>query len=111
MIEEGDPWKPETKTRAVKDKTRPWYVRTKRALNSYEAQPYPGRITLFRTPATKHSWMFHNEPYLGWDRVAGGGVEVHEVPGEHSTLLEEPQVQVLAARLKTCLEQARTSSS
>ena len=90
------------------------WKRNRQTLDSYEAQLYSGRITLFVTAGLKSYWMSHNEPYLGWDRVAAGGVAVHEVPGDHhgdQTLLGEPHVQVLAARLNTCLEQARTSSS
>jgi thioesterase domain-containing protein len=72
-----------------------------RVSSSYKAQPYPGRVTLFRAA---DSWEESGRgPYLGWDHVAVGGVEVHEVPGDHVTLLEEPHVRVLAARLKTCL--------
>ena len=72
-----------------------------RVASSYKAQPYPGRVTLFRAA---DSWEESGRgPYLGWDHVAVGGVEVHEVPGDHVTLLEEPHVRVLAARLKTCL--------
>jgi thioesterase domain-containing protein len=48
---------------------------------------------------------------MGWDTVAAGGVEVHRIPGMHGKLVKEPHVEALAARLRTCLEQARTSSS
>ena len=42
----------------------------------------------------------------GWDRVAAGGVELHEVPGEHHELLKEPRVAGLAATLQACLDHA-----
>jgi thioesterase domain-containing protein/acyl carrier protein len=71
------------------------------------AQPYSGRITLFlatdRKPRDEHS--------LSWEHIALGGVKVHEVPGDHDTFLKEPHVQVLATRLKICLEQAQASQS
>jgi aspartate racemase len=92
-------------------KAYPTHWQMRQALNSYKAQPYSGQITLFPTVGLKSYYMFHNEPYLGWDRVAAGGVEVYKVAGKHQTLLKEPHVQVLATRLKTCLKQARTSSS
>jgi thioesterase domain-containing protein len=66
---------------------------------------------LFQAAPSKSFWMRRNEPYAGWDRVAAGGVEVIEVPGGHQTIIKEPHVQVLAALLKTCLEQAQTNSS
>jgi thioesterase domain-containing protein len=99
------------KRRATNPKAHDTWRRKSRALNSYEAQPYAGQLTLFQTVPSKSFWMRHKEPYAGWDRVAAGGVEVHEVPGGHQTIIKEPHVQVLAARLKTCLEQAQTSSS
>jgi len=71
------------------------------ALN-YRPRPYPGKVTLFRAkqrPAGKASDIF-----LGWDKVAGGGMEVHEVPGDHVSLMREPQVGELADVLRRCLE-------
>ncbi|MBV8199718.1 MAG: hypothetical protein JOZ15_03750, partial [Acidobacteria bacterium] len=40
------------------------------------------------------------EADLGWGRLAGGRIEVVEVPGDHYTLLREPHVQTLASRLR-----------
>jgi thioesterase domain-containing protein len=63
------------------------------------------RITLLRartngeTAAPDAEW--------GWDRVATGGVEVHEVLGEHLELLKEPYVEGVAATLQECLDRAR----
>jgi len=34
-----------------------------------------------------------------------GGIEVHEIPGTHETLLQEPHVQIVAEKLKACLAQ------
>jgi thioesterase domain-containing protein len=80
-----------------------------RAAGSYKAQSYPGRVTLFRVA---EPWKESGrDPHLGWDGVAAGGVEVYEVPGDHSTLLEEPHVQILAAQLKSCLDQTQADSS
>jgi aspartate racemase len=84
--------------------------RARRATGSYEAQPYAGRITLFRS-AGRFSQIYPDDPYWGWDSVAAGGVEVHEVPGRHGKMLSERHVRALAARLKTSLEQAWWSSS
>ena len=37
---------------------------------------------------------------LGWEDLAGGGVEIHDVPGEHGNVLEEPHVQTVAEELE-----------
>jgi oxalate---CoA ligase len=71
------------------------------AIRSYVAQPYSGRITLFR--ARRQPPRYPRDPYLGWGKLAAGGIEIHEVPGYHISLIGEPHVRVLAEKLKACL--------
>ena len=75
----------------------------------YIAAPYPGRVTLFR--AQEHPVGCHPEPERGWTGLALGGLEVHEVPGGHSTIINEPYVRVLAEQLRSCLHRARATAS
>jgi aspartate racemase len=35
-----------------------------------------------------------------------GELEIHEVPGTHLGILEEPNVQVLAEKLRVCMDKA-----
>jgi aspartate racemase len=89
----------------------PYALRRNRSLNrmaaaNYEPQPYPERVTLFRSA---DFWGPSGDPSLGWSSIVGGGVDVHEVPGDHR-LFREPHVQVLAARLQASLEQTQPSS-
>ncbi len=72
------------------------------AAGAYVARPYPGRITLFR--AEDRLGGHERDPFLGWQQVARGGLDVHEVPGNHGTLIREPHVRVLAQRLRGCLD-------
>ena len=44
----------------------------------------------------------------GWRALAGGGIEVHEIPGSHLDIVKEPHVQELAKKLSGCLERAQT---
>ena len=74
-----------------------------RALKSYVPLVYPGRFTLLRSSQRR----VDRGPALGWSRLAGGGVEVHLVPGDHFTMLREPYVRVLAERLEACLGTSR----
>jgi aspartate racemase len=39
--------------------------------------------------------------------LALGGLEVHEVPGGHGSVIDEPAVTFLAEKLKACLERAQ----
>ena len=71
------------------------------AWRKYEPRVYPGHITLFR--ASEQPGDGPLEPDLGWGRLASGGVEVYEVPGDHLSMIHEPDVQFLAARMKECI--------
>jgi thioesterase domain-containing protein/acyl carrier protein len=73
------------------------------AFRSYKVRPYPGRIVMFRPRL--HLRLF--EEHMGWKQVAKGGVQVHQVPGSHETMVMEPHVRHLAARLKQHLSTAK----
>ena len=72
-----------------------------RALRDYVIKPYPGRITLFR--ARQGSPMVRADPRGGWGGVAGGGVEICEVPGTHLSMLKQPHVRDLGEALSHAL--------
>ena len=72
------------------------------AWRAYQPQVYSGRITLFR--ASESSEDGYQEPDMGWGRLTSGEVEVHEVPGDHLSIIHEPHVRVLAERLRGCLD-------
>jgi len=42
----------------------------------------------------------------GWSRCAGGGLRIHELPGDHYSLLREPRVEALAVALDALLAPA-----
>jgi thioesterase domain-containing protein len=46
------------------------------------------------------------EPLFGWSRRVTGQVVAFDVPGGHSTMLQEPHVEILAARLQDCIDRA-----
>ncbi|MCP4644452.1 MAG: amino acid adenylation domain-containing protein, partial [bacterium] len=73
-------------------------------LDRYEVQPYPGRVTLFRADKTMFRIQDPNDETLGWAEMAGGGVDVRRVPGNHFVLLTKPYVEALASALHGCLE-------
>jgi len=83
----------------------PVFQANSQATLSYAPQPYPKRITLFRTSieVTKNP----DNPTLGWNELTPEGVDVHLVPGNHLTMLKIPNVQVLAKQLKRWIEKAK----
>lgn len=69
-------------------------------LRDYVPQRYPGPITLFRAQC-RPLLRLHGKD-LGWNRLAGGGLKIISVPGNHETTLREPNVQFLAGSLLAC---------
>jgi len=68
---------------------------------SYFPLYFPGKITLF-DPIEGTNGVYH-DPHMGWKGLASN-LEVHTIPGDRHTIFQEPNVQVLAERLKHCLE-------
>ena len=64
---------------------------------SYVPRPLRGSVTLFR--AASRGLGDHPDYLMGWRHLALGGVHVEETPGDHLTMLMEPQVRVLAEKL------------
>jgi aspartate racemase len=75
----------------------------------YQLKPYPERIVLFR--AGEKGLRGLDEPGDGWQKYAAGGLEVHELDGDHGNILNEPNVQSFAAELRRCLDRARLEPS
>lgn len=73
----------------------------------YVPQTYSGRVTLFTSKEVLR-WCY-STPDRGWSSLVDRGVEIYEIPGTHLGLLDEPNVQVLASKLKVCLEEAQIS--
>jgi thioesterase domain-containing protein len=47
-------------------------------------------------------YLSHDNDWTPW----APSIEVFEVPGDHDSMVLEPNVRVLAAQMKTCLENA-----
>jgi len=63
------------------------------AMRRYVPYAYPGPIALF-----KASEQFDED--LGWGVLAAGGVAMYAVPGNHYTVIREPNVEALAGQLE-----------
>lgn len=87
------------------------------ALQSYAPEGiFKGEVVLFRASEksaifdgtgiddTPHCQIF-SDPLLGWERRVTEGVIVYDVPGGHSSMLQEPNVRILADKLQTYIEQ------
>lgn len=78
------------------------YHANSQAAHNYAPQIYSGQITLFRSsePSVKAVQDFT----LGWSELTAAAVDVHQVPGNHFTMLRKPHVQILSEQLQKCIE-------
>jgi thioesterase domain-containing protein len=74
------------------------------AYSRYVMTRYEGPVTLF-VPSDR-SLRGSDDPERDWKTFASE-VEVHEVPGDHETLLDEPHVRILGEHLAACLKRAQ----
>jgi len=65
-------------------------------MQNYEPQPYDGLTLLFQR-ADRPTGRYRDAQY-GWGKVANN-LQVCEVPGDHTTMFLDPNVQVLGERL------------
>jgi thioesterase domain-containing protein len=81
------------------------------AAAAYQPQPYPGEAVLFRVRANRAlgELEFNDDEQNGWGSVVLGGIEVIDVPGTHTSLVEEPHVRTLAQSLRTVLDRTLRS--
>jgi thioesterase domain-containing protein len=75
--------------------------------------PFIGELALFRATsgvgADEPYIDRYDDPLLGWGRRATHGVRVDDVPGGHSSMLQEPDVQILAEKLQSVIDEALAS--
>jgi aspartate racemase len=77
----------------------------------YTPQVYPGEVILFKAANPVDAHTSSVAPDGGWGKLVTGGMEIYDVPGDHLSILQEPNVKVLAERLKICLAKAQAATS
>jgi len=82
-----------------------WAIYRATQINYVPPKPIPARITYFLARDNKYENRFEDNR-LRWKTVAGGGFEVHVIPGRHDTIREEPHVAYLAEKLQTSIDRA-----
>ena len=76
-----------------------------KARRNYIPQLYPGSAIYIKSQ--KHS----SDHRLNWGKVIAGGLDVHEVPGDHLDLIEKLYVRSWAEKLKDALYATQASRS
>jgi FkbH-like protein len=81
--------------------------------NYRPAGPFDGDLLLFRATCGEGDdepyVQRYEDPSLGWGRRATRGVRVFDVPGGHSSILQEPNVRVLADQLQLVIDEVITA--
>ena len=74
------------------------------AASSYRPKPLACRTVIFRS--TDSPILSAGDPYFGWRDLLKGRTETHEIPGDHQGIFRDPNVRVLAGKLRDCLRSA-----
>jgi thioesterase domain-containing protein len=74
------------------------------AASQYEPKPYNGRVVLFSAEETAEVYL-HAGMDRGWKDFLPNLI-VQQVPGNHDTMVLEPNVQVMIHELRTALNEA-----
>ncbi len=80
-----------------------------RAMTRYRPSPYPGGLTLFCSEMLDAEGR--RQAAARWRSMCAGPVTVEALGGDHFTILAQPHVEVLAARLEALFEPSPTMSS
>jgi len=78
------------------------YKANLQASHLYHPQQIKASISLFKTPTLAEH--FPKDSTLGWGKLTSGKMQVHTVPGNHESLLQEPHVQKLSAVIQEVLQ-------
>jgi len=87
------------------------------ALPRYTVEPYDGALVLFR-PKQDRAYVLGDDRVLdrgkewvwednGWSPYCSD-IEVYEMPGDHDSMVLEPNVRVMAEQLRACIEEAES---
>jgi hypothetical protein len=77
------------------------FEKHQQAYHHYEMKPFDICVDLFKV--TQRLYFLDDPRYLGWKHLAGKGVAIHEVPGDHRTFLMPPNDAIFAARLQAVI--------
>jgi len=72
---------------------------------SYQPKSYNGRVTLFQG-FEWDGFFCYATPEHAWKKHLGDRLEVQLVPGAHFDMCMEPHAEILAARIRICMDKA-----
>ena len=73
-----------------------------RAIRRYRPRAYAGKMTLL---VNDELYRRSQPPHLGWSDLVTEGLEIHKVPGDHTSYIRG-HIEVTAMTIRECLEKA-----
>jgi thioesterase domain-containing protein/acyl carrier protein len=70
----------------------------------FKPKPLACPTAIFR--CTDWPILSGGDPFFGWRELLKSRLEIHAIPGIHEEIFREPNVQVLAGKLRACLRKA-----
>ncbi|MEA5617994.1 amino acid adenylation domain-containing protein [Cronbergia sp. UHCC 0137] len=70
--------------------------------NAYTLKSYSGKVVLFKainSSSTSSVTYSFDPPELAWQKLVDGELVIHNIPGNHISILDEPNVKILAEKL------------
>jgi surfactin family lipopeptide synthetase A len=71
------------------------------AFHRYEPQPYAGKMVLLQSSDWPSGPYFDFK--MGWNDLVSEGIEFHWIPGDHPSMFTEPNVNLVAEKLRAHL--------
>ena len=68
----------------------------------YNLTPQDIKVDLFRS--TKDIYFAHDYKYLGWKKIAVGGIRKHIISGNHSEMFLSPAVEEVGSILQKVMD-------
>ncbi len=75
------------------------------AVATYRPGPFRGRVTLFWGDEDYGDGGLDGDPRMRWQDFATDGLDVRRIPASHANMLTEPNVRMLAAELRRCIDE------
>ena len=89
-------------TYGLPDDMQETVIKLKEAFNKYVIVPCDLRIDLF---SGEKIYFLDDPEYLGWKKYALKGVNVYHVSGNHDTIFDNPNYQIVAKILQQRLDE------
>lgn len=100
---------------SLTDERRAYVTKNIANLRSYRFKgTYPGNIILFRLPPAPghdiHPLRFHQLADYGWSEATRTNVDVVHAPGDHGSIMAQPDVALIADALRRALSRVKLGS-